>query len=173
MHIYRSLELLSLVAICKVWTGLSSGVGGQSGNRIACCQKALAACTTSRRLGSCITKHQSLLGYVPSTSHLVPCSTNASTSLTHPKEINSLTSPTNPITAETLPSPQQVPDRKPAGKRWITRIVQTRGMHDSIIAPSRPSEVNPSATRYPRSQPSAPLTCKSQGEQLHCAPLVS
>ena len=48
--------------------------------------------------------------------------------------------PTKPITAETLPSPQQVPDRKPAGKRWITRIVQTRGMHDSIIAPSRPSE---------------------------------
>lgn len=43
MQIYHSLELLSLVAICKVWTGLSSGVGGQSGNRIACCQKALAA----------------------------------------------------------------------------------------------------------------------------------
>lgn len=42
-------------------------------------------------------------------------------------------------------------------------------MHDSFIAPSRSSEVSPSASRY--ASP-APLTCKSQGQQLHFAPLV-
>jgi hypothetical protein len=135
----------------------SSVVGGQSVRERTkpdyCCQKPwLQQHRGWDRVSSCL----------PSTNHFIPYLTTASTSLTR-LEASIHLHPPQSQHSTTLPSfQQQLPSQTKDGLR-------AESMHDSFIAPSRSSEVSPSASRY--ASP-APLTCKSQGQQLHEAPLV-
>jgi hypothetical protein len=135
----------------------SSVVGGQSVRERTkpdyCCQKPwLQQHRGWDRVSSCL----------PSTNHFIPYLTTASTSLTR-LEASIHLHPPQSQHSTTLPSfQQQLPSQTKDGLR-------AESMHDSFIAPSRSSEVSPSASRY--ASP-APLTCKSQGQQLHEAPPV-